>query len=237
MPKDQVSYTFKSDAPESGPYWQRNSTKGPTSCTLLFNLPDTIGPPVFMYYRLTKFHQNHRKYADSLNIEQLKGEAVPNATIFGSSDFDSCDPETSVTLDCETKKAYYPSGAIANSLFNDTIHNPKIQVLGDWTEYTMKNKGISWPSDRELVKPTKYKNWEVMPPRNWRERYPNGYTAEHPIPNLQEDEDFLVWMRTAALPTFSKMSRRNDTNAMSAGTYQLTIFDRMLVHALSPMAS
>lgn len=232
MSKDQVSYTFKSKAPGNGPYWQRNSTKGPISCTLQFGIPETMGPPVFMYYRLTEFHQNHRKYSDSINVEQLKGGALSNATIFGSSDFDSCDWETSVNLDCETKKAYYPAGAVANSLFNDTIHSPKIQILGDWKEYYMTDKGISWPSDKELVKPTEYKNWEVMPPRNWRERYPNGYTPENPIPNLQEDEAFLVWMRTAALPTFSKMSRRNDTNGMSTGTYQMTIYDRMLVRSL-----
>lgn len=91
----------------------------------------------------------------------------------------------------------------------------------------MSNKGIAWKSDKEIIKTTQYKPWEVVPPRNWRDRYPNGYTEQDPIPDLGQDEEFMVWMRTAALPAFSKLSRRNDTAAMASGNYQLSIEDRM----------
>jgi len=49
------------------------------------------------------------------------------------------------------------------------------------------------------------------------------------MPNLHEDEDFMVWMRTAGLPTFSKLSRRNDDTAMAKGMYQLDILDQFKV--------
>ena len=72
-----------------------------------------------------------------------------------------------------------------------------------------------------------------QPPQNWREKYPNGYTEEQPIPDLGQDEDFMVWMRTAALPTFSKLARRNDTTELAPGNYRLSIQDRMLNHSPS----
>jgi len=84
----------------------------------------------------------------------------------------------------------------------------------------MTDKGIAWSSDKALVQKTQYEPWQVVPPPYWQAKYGKNYTE---LPNLQEDEAFLVWMRTAGLPTFSKLARRNDTMAMAAGTYQLNI--------------
>lgn len=210
---DKVQSSFKSSKPMSTPTWQRtvSSVNDTTVCSLYFDIPDNIGPPVFMYYRLTNFYQNHRRYVQSLNIQQLKGEAVPNKTISNS----PCDP---LTTD-PSGKAYYPCGLIANSLFNDTIHSPERVNHG---VYFMTNKGIAWESDKQNIQNTKYKPWQVVPPPNWQKRYPNNYTEEN-MPQLHDNEEFMVWMRTAALPAFSKLSRRNDTSYMPAGTYKLDI--------------
>lgn len=222
---DKVKSSFKSSKQTSKPYWQQRSVTNKTSvpenytvCSLFFEIPDSIGPPVFMYYRLTNFYQNHRRYVQSLDLDQLNGKAVDNATIASS----TCDP---LRIDPETGKAYYPCGLIANSKFNDTINSPLF--LNDNSTYDMTNKGIAWDSDKELIQTTKYEPWQVVPPPNWHDRYPNGYTHEHPIPDLHDDEEFMVWMRTAGLPDFSKLSRRNDTTAMVAGTYRLDIIDCM----------
>lgn len=158
----------------------------------------------------------------SMYLDQLKGKYVDNKTIKGS----TCEP---LTIDPDTQKAYYPCGLIANSMFNDTINSPwQVGSVNGEVEYTMTNKGIAWASDKEIIKKTQYKPWEVVPPQNWREKYPNGYT-EH-IPDLGENEEFMVWMRTAALPTFSKLARRNDTTALAPGNYRLSIQDRMSDH-------
>lgn len=220
IPDDKFKYTFKSSF-DQRPSWQRfRNDNGEDHCRLMFDIPDTIGPPVFMYYRLTNFYQNHRRYVKSLDMDQLKGKAVKNSTINGG----SCDP---LKLD-ENGKAYYPCGLIANSMFNDTINNP-ILVNGrggDPETYNMTKKGIAWDSDKELIKKTEYEPGAVVPPPNWRERYPN---YDNGIPNLHEDEDFMVWMRTAALPTFSKLSRRNDNESMQSGRYRLDIKDREFI--------
>jgi hypothetical protein len=124
-------------------------------------------------------------------------------------------------------KAYYPCGLIANSLFNDTIRSPvALNSAGavDGTKtYNMTNKGIAWSSDAELYSKTVYTNSQVMPPPNWHNRYPDGYTDQNPIPDLAQYEEFQVWMRTAGLPTFSKLALRNDDAVMTAGTYQIEI--------------
>ncbi|BCS24749.1 CDC50/LEM3 family protein [Aspergillus puulaauensis] len=215
IPDDKFKYSFKSS--HNSPTWQYDNGK----CQLMFHIPDTIGPPVFMYYRLSNFYQNHRRYVKSLDIDQLKGKAVKNETINDS----PCDP---LRLD-DNGKAFYPCGLIANSMFNDTIDSPVLlNGHGNAREpYNMTNKGIAWDSDKELIKKTEYEPGTVVPPPNWRDRYPDNY--ENGIPDLHEDEDFMVWMRTAALPTFSKLSRRNDTTAMSVGTYQLDIKDHFPV--------
>lgn len=167
-----------------------------------------------MYYRLTNFYQNHRRYVQSLDLDQLKGTAVPNNTLSGG----SCAP---LAIDGATHKAIYPCGLIANSLFNDSIGNPVIAQNNH--PYYMTKKGIAWASDKELVKKTQYQPLEVVPPPNWA-TYNGTYTADT-LPNLHENEDFLVWMRTAGLPSFSKLSRRNDTHFMKTGTYRLDIVD------------
>ena len=93
--------------------------------------------------------------------------------------------------------------------------------------YEMSEKGIAWTSDKELYKQTKTTDYDkIVPPKYWQDRFPDGrYTDEYPPPNIGEDEHFMVWMRTAGLPDFSKLYARNDTHPMVAGTYSLEIID------------
>jgi hypothetical protein len=180
-------------------------------------------PPVLLYYRLTNFYQNHRRYVKSFNSDQLKGSATSNSDLIKSG---SCDP---LTLDPASNytKPYYPCGLIANSIFNDTFYNP---VLLDTTDgapnmtYIMNNgSGISWDSDKDLYGPTQYNYSKISVPPNWQKKWPNGYSAQYPPPNPAADEQFQVWMRTAGLPTFSKLMQRNDSASMEPGMYQLSI--------------
>jgi hypothetical protein len=82
---------------------------------------------------------------------------------------------------------------------------------------------IAWVSDQARFGKTSYTVDQVEPPINWYLRYPNGYTNETGLPDLSTDYPFQVWMRTAGLPTFSKLALRNAANIMKAGTYQINI--------------
>ena len=188
-------------------------------CSLQFQIPDDIGPPVLFYYQLTNFYQNHRRYVKSLDTDQLKGVAVSNKTI-GSG---SCDP---LRLD-PSGKPYYPCGLIANSLFNDTFSSPIwLDVMGSSDPnqtYVMTDKGIAWSSDRALYQPTKYTADQIAVPPNWQKQYNGSTYTPSNIPNLEDNEAFQVWMRTAGLPAFSKLARRNDNETMRSGRYQVDI--------------
>lgn len=219
MPSEKYTSSFKKNTMDP-PTWLRKGTEGNSTCSLTITIPESMGPPVFLYYRLNNFYQNHRRYVQSMYLEQMLGKYVDNATIQKS----TCEP---LTTDPKTKKAYYPCGLIANSVFNDTVSN--LTAVGTTTaeEYTMAKKGIAWSSDKEIIKNTQYKNWEVVPPPNWRKKYGDYYSDENPIPQLGDDEDFMVWMRTAALPSFSKLWGRNDTTPLEEGHYKLDIKDGM----------
>ena len=230
IPSGKVSSSFKPSnrTPDHGPTWQRHTEKitygsytkqTPTTiCTLQFVIPEDIHPPILFYYRLTNFYQNHRRYVKSLDTDQLKGTAVTYDTIKGG----SCDP---LRFEEKTKRPYYPCGLVANSLFNDTFRN--LTPVGNSRNnktYELFKKGISWASDKALYGNTKYKPQDIAVPPNWQERWgPDGYTDENLPPNLDQDEEFQVWMRSAGLPAFSKLSRRNDHDILRAGAYQMEI--------------
>lgn len=166
-----------------------------------------------------------------MDSDQLAGKARSTSSISGS----DCE---ALDIDPETKKAYYPCGLVANSMFNDTFSQPRrITESSGANEnettmyYNMTTKGIAFATDRGLVKQTRYTLDEVVPPPAWRARYPNGYADG--VPDLSADEAFVVWMRTAALPNFRKMAMRNDGDAMPAARYQVDIEDSKCFSAVA----
>lgn len=142
-----------------------------------------------------------------------------SASTIGDSD---CDP---LKLDADGRP-YYPCGIVANSVFNDTFSSPiYLNPPADATYdvyYMQNNSDIAWGSDKALYGKTKYNAANVAVPPNWVKRYPDGYTNET-IFNPVNDQQFQVWMRTAGLPTFSKLAQRNDTTAMGVGMYRVDL--------------
>lgn len=232
IPSSKVSMSFRGDVSQDDqPTWCREtryiSYGGTTNvstpvCRMHFYIPDRLEPPVLLYYVLTNFHQNHRRYVKSFDMQQLNGERRLAKEINNS----DCDP---LQLD-KDDRPYYPCGLIANSMFNDTIFSPlALNWPGesDEIEYDMKNTSIAWSSDKDLYKKLSLEDYpygSVVPPIYWREKYP-VYNETFPYPDPHTDESFQVWMRTAGLPTFSKLARRNDTVHMEAGRYQVDIYD------------
>lgn len=142
----------------------------------------------------------------------------------------------------------FPCGLIANSVFNgeslatclpsrrwrltrdaelDTFLPPVLVnpsgSSGNVT-YNMTDRGIVWPGEAKKYTKTSYKVGEAVPPPNWAERYPEGYTEATGVPDLSQDEHLQVWMRTAGLPTFRKLYFRNDDETMEAGEYEIEIY-------------
>jgi hypothetical protein len=182
-----------------------------------------MNQPVYLYYKLHNFYQNHRKYVKSFDTDQLLGR-----TITPSQADKSCKPlgkANNVTfLDGTTSSEdaiYYPCGLIANSLFSDdisnlTCHQSDYEFSGGLKcspsseskiIYEFSANGIAWPSDKDKYDPP---NWSQLsdqeikrtyvPPQKWMSSWPEqfgyGYNKTN-IPNLKTWERFQVWMRVA----------------------------------------
>ena len=98
------------------------------NCAITINIPTTMQAPVFFYYELHNFYQNHRRYIKSRSTSQLAGSNLPVSSI--SSD---CDPvvlnsDLNVLLAMDNKTPLVPSapanpcGLIAKSLFNGKLN-------------------------------------------------------------------------------------------------------------------
>ncbi|KAJ7756781.1 cell cycle control protein [Mycena maculata] len=234
MPSSKYNYNLRSadsKKPVTPPsYAFLDNTNNPNvtdvsnkkQCIIQFDIPADISPSVLYYYKLTNFFQNHRRYVKSLDSDQLKGTGVSNTSLQGG----DCAPLATLN-----GKAIYPCGLIANSIFNDTLSNPVLQNPGSndtTTEYVFSDTGIAWPGEAKKyssdpVASGAYASYDLItPPPNWALRYPE-YNSTLPPPNLKTDERFQNWMRTAGLPTFTKLYGRNDQDTMTAGTYQIII--------------
>ncbi|OBZ88965.1 Meiotically up-regulated gene 89 protein [Choanephora cucurbitarum] len=183
-------------------------------CAIDFTIPSTMKAPVYMYYRLTNFYQNHRQYIKNFDDTQLSGDIQSTSVLHTN-----CDP---LAVNSEGK-VIYPCGLIANSMFNDTISNfTSLEQQGN--SYNFSRNNIAWPTDKQKYRPTKYQISQIAPPPNWAQRYPNGqYTEQYPPPDLSTQERFMVWMHVAALPDFRKIWGRNDAVALPAGRYRAYI--------------
>ncbi|KAK9478980.1 ligand-effect modulator 3 family [Lipomyces japonicus] len=191
-------------------------------CRLRFRIEHDMTPPILAYYKLTNFYQNHRRYVQSIDEDQINGKAVPANKLRSDN---LCKP---LVLNPEGKP-YYPCGLIANSYFNDTFASPvfkgDIEVHNadaDNVPFNMTQTGIAWSNDKKRFQKTAYKASEVVPPPNWQASFPDGYTDDN-LPDISEWESLQNWMRTAGLPTFSKLVLRNDTQSLSKGVYEIDI--------------
>lgn len=242
MPSDKYSFNIVGNTdpfPFSAPSWHTvaNST-APTgrACEIFFTLTSTLQPTVLLYYKMTNYYQNHRRYVKSIDMNQLLGKNVSASDLQGG----NCKP-----LGRDGDLGIYPCGLIANSMFNDTIYPPvllnapttnslgKRQDTGATRQYPMSEKNIIWPGEKKKYQKTSQNPNELIPPPYWRGSFPAGAYAPYSFPNgyseriydPSDDEHFMVWMTIAGLPTFRKLYMRNDNDPLQSGRYSITIFD------------
>ncbi|KAL9266658.1 ALA-interacting subunit 3-like protein [Drosera capensis] len=158
------------------------STTTNKTCTVTLTVPKQMKQPIYIYYQLDNFYQNHRRYVKSRSDKQLRSKEYERDT-------SSCAPEAT-----NGDVPIVPCGLIAWSLFNDTyqfsVNEKSLQV---------SKKGIAWESDQ------KHKFGSDVYPQNFQSGgLIGGAKLNSSIP-LSEQVDLIVWMRTAALPTFRKL--------------------------------
>jgi hypothetical protein len=218
--------------PENVASWTFNNST--LICTIRFNIAKSFNAPVFIYYRLTNFYQNHRKYVRSFSEAQLRGEAVSAADLAYS-----CEP---LDVDKVTNVIYYPCGLIANSFFSDVIGTPinrsdfSITNLSTGTQITFSSSGISWASDKTKYGISNYDINKISPPPAWVGKTYAGkvlgkyWNETGLLFNPLEDLHFQVWMRTAGFPTFRKLYGKSNLN-LEPGDYSIEIRYNFQTHS------
>nr|XP_036868500.1 cell cycle control protein 50A [Manis javanica] len=225
----QIDYTGTDPSSPCNKCLSPNVT--PCICTINFTLEQSFEGNVFMYYGLSNFYQNHRRYVKSRDDSQLNGDS--SALLNPSKE---CEPYRR-----NEDKPIAPCGAIANSMFNDTLELFLVGNESDPMPINLKKKGIAWWTDKNV----KFRNppgGETLEERfkgttkpvNWVK--PVYMLDSEPDNNGFINEDFIVWMRTAALPTFRKLyrliERKSDLHpTLPAGRYYLNITYNYPVHS------
>lgn len=187
-------------------------------CQLQFEIPNNLKGPLFLFYKLTGFHANHRQYVKSFSEDQLNGKDA-SVSVIKDTVGQNCQP---LSVD-DAGKIIYPCGLIANSMFNDTFDSTLFAVNDtDASNYAMTTDGIAWSTNKNRFKKTSYNLSSIVPPPNWSKLYPNGYNETN-LPDIGHWPQFQNWMSPAALSDFSNMALRNDHDTLTRGLYQLSV--------------
>jgi len=197
------------------------------ACRIEFNVTQKMDKQVYLYYGLDNYYQNHRRYVKSRDDKQMLGAKLSTVST-------DCSP---FDRDPDTNEIYAPAGAIANSLFNDTLTLYWYNPISGEDKVPLDNKGIAWDSDKRR----KFKNPEgtldAQPGGAFENTAKPAYWSkpvykldpEDPSNNGYENEDLIVWMRTAAFPSFRKLYRKVDHTAtpfessLEVGKYVLKV--------------
>ena len=129
-------------------------------CTINIPINEDITAPVYVYYQLDNFYQNHRRYVKSRSNTQLMGEWVSVGSL------EDCDPikknsdlkenqQKSVreqkglpgAKPLDPDEAAFPCGLVAKSFFTDKF--TEFKGGPDNEVFTINEEGIAWESDIE----------------------------------------------------------------------------------------
>nr|XP_043627815.1 ALA-interacting subunit 3-like [Erigeron canadensis] len=171
------------------------------TCNRTLIVPKHMKQPIYIYYQLDNFYQNHRRYVKSRSDQQLRSRS-------GENDVSTCKPEDSVN-----GSSIVPCGLVAWSMFNDTFSFS----ANNNRQLPVQKKGISWKSDRD----SKFGK-DVFPKNFQNSKLIGGAHLNESIP-LSEQEDLIVWMRTAALPTFRKLYGKIEVDLQAGDTINVVM--------------
>ena len=127
----------------------------PDICQLSFTLDAPIPAPVYVYYELDNFYQNHRRYMNSRSNKQIMGQTVDNSTAATCDPIilnkDVADPLFSVNgQQLDPYGIAYPCGLIAKSVFTDSYNLTQIVNPGPTQTLVpipFDSNNIAWKSD------------------------------------------------------------------------------------------
>jgi len=202
------------------------------NCTIPYVFDEDVTGPIYVYYEISNFYQNHRRYVKSRSSDQLMGENLSYDDV--ESDCFPLVENGSALLN--------PCGLIANSFFNDVI---TMQYAPDGVEFD--TDGIAWDADVDVkfkqvdgfvsaevtntsatcedTLGSDYSDCHTYIDSADNATYYYWYPDDDSVQYLHEsypeivsplegvqNEHFIVWMRTAGLPYFRKLHGKIDSD-------------------------
>lgn len=198
---------------------------------MIFNFTEDVDGPLYVYYQLTNFYQNHRRYVSSLDPYQLRGDVISKNDLKNS-----CVTQYKTT---NGSKTINPCGLIANSFFTDIFALDAASSMP--RSLQLDETDIAWEADEEkFAQPTGFAYYEMeagvnatqlscaaaglmdgcqdytdpITSKQYKFFYPDAANTQYlyqsypdqisPIDGVL-NKHFQVWMRSAALPKFRKL--------------------------------
>ena len=227
-----------------------SSTNDGSACEVSFSFTEDVTGPLYVYYEVTDFYQNHRRYVRSRSADQLMGSDLSYDDVYLD-----CYPLTQ-----NGSLLINPCGLIANSFFNDII-----SLVDSPSDTAMDEDGITWYYDRKqkFQQVTGFAYGETksfsVPCKSvlggdysesdcgqytdtdgtmYYYYYPDDDSVQYlyesfpdnisPIDGVT-DEHFISWMRTAGLSTFRKLYGKIDTDISSGDALIFNITTNFVV--------
>lgn len=178
--------------------------KGKEICSVEFDISKDMKAPVYVYYGIDGFYQNHRRYIKSIPYDQLRGNDLDKDSL------GDCEPALynkdfphTVSADgiqpLEPDQIAIPCGVAARAFFNDTF-----TLFKDNSQINILDTGIAWETDIEH----KFKNIDLN--RQWID---------------MTNERFITWMKVAPFKNFRKSWGRITETDLNEGKYRVDIIN------------
>lgn len=176
-----VELTFRYDHLQTCHWFDQNSTDNACSPIVMnFSLPTTVKAPITLYYELSGYYQNHRRYAKSKNDAQNYGSVVTPDLLTDCSPLQSPGQRGEIPIGANStvlfnqvtavdmrSVSYDPCGLIAWSMFNDSFVlsqvGPSTSLVCDTANFdaygnvlrpappmSCVKTGIAWSSDARV---------------------------------------------------------------------------------------
>ena len=201
-------------------YKSENFNKGLTeegsSINITLEVKKKMKKPVFLYFKIDDYYQNHRIYSLSKSVKQLQGNKITKdeaeLSCVNYDKYEDMD-KGEIPMGIDESDVAYPCGLIAKTFVND-----KFELFYNEERINIEETKITWDYDRNSV----FKNYDTS--KQWQD-FENGKGyLEH----------FIVWMKTAALEGFKKLWGRIEKD-LEKGKYTITVTRQRETQVNRPM--
>jgi hypothetical protein len=159
------------------------------SCRIEVEVKEDMDEPIYLYYEMVNFYQNHIEFVKSRDYPQLRGESRSNSDLKTCGNFKTMDDMLSnaqlAVLNYTGDETASPCGLAAKYYPSEHF----IVSDADGVEVQVKHSEIAWTSDIDYV------FQEADDDSPWVDVEDGKAYAER----------FMTWMRTAPQTTFRKL--------------------------------